>query len=78
MIGADGLQGFQEMVQNMEQIIDSREILRHPCNGVTEAYIAGTGNHMNQIMRTVTIAPSMIAACTFIARSYGKGFIGIS
>ncbi|MFZ9946456.1 MAG: CorA family divalent cation transporter, partial [Vulcanococcus sp.] len=50
VMGPDGLLGFQEMAQNVEQIFESCEILRHQCDAVTEAHMASTGNRMNQIM----------------------------
>lgn len=74
VMGPDGLQGFQEMAQNVEQIFDSCEILRHQCDAVTEAHMASTGNRMNQIMKTLTIVSTIFAPLTFIAGIYGMNF----
>ena len=74
VMGPEGLQGFQEMAQNVEQIFESCEILRHQCDAVTEAHMASTGNRMNQIMKTLTIVSTIFAPLTFIAGIYGMNF----
>ncbi|NDG74091.1 MAG: magnesium and cobalt transport protein CorA [Synechococcaceae bacterium WB8_1B_136] len=74
VMGPDGLCGFQEMAQNVEQIFESCEILRHQCDAVTEAHMASTGNRMNQIMKTLTIVSTIFAPLTFIAGIYGMNF----
>ena len=74
VMGPDGLQGFLEMAQNVEQIFESCEILRHQCDAVTEAHMASTGNRMNQIMKTLTIVSTIFAPLTFIAGIYGMNF----
>lgn len=74
IMGPEGLQGFREMAQNVEQIFDSCEILRHQCDAVTEAHMASTGNRMNQIMKTLTIVSTIFAPLTFIAGIYGMNF----
>ena len=74
VMGPDGLSGFQEMAQNVEQIFESCEILRHQCDAVTEAHMASTGNRMNQIMKTLTIVSTIFAPLTFIAGIYGMNF----
>lgn len=74
VMGPEGLLGFQEMAQNVEQIFESCEILRHQCDAVTEAHMASTGNRMNQIMKTLTIVSTIFAPLTFIAGIYGMNF----
>lgn len=74
VMGPQGLQGFREMAQNVEQIFESCEILRHQCDAVTEAHMASTGNRMNQIMKTLTIVSTIFAPLTFIAGIYGMNF----
>jgi len=74
VMGPEGLQGFREMAQNVEQIFESCEILRHQCDAVTEAHMASTGNRMNQIMKTLTIVSTIFAPLTFIAGIYGMNF----
>jgi len=74
VMGPDGLQGFREMAQNVEQIFESCEILRHQCDAVTEAHMASTSNRMNQIMKTLTIVSTIFAPLTFIAGIYGMNF----
>lgn len=74
MIGPEGLQGFQEMAQLVEQIFESCEILRHQCDAVTEAHMASTGNRLNQVMKTLTIVSTIFAPLTFIAGIYGMNF----
>ena len=74
VMGPDGLLGFQEMAQNVDQIFESCEILRHQCDAVTEAHMASTGNRMNQIMKTLTIVSTIFAPLTFLAGIYGMNF----
>jgi magnesium transporter len=74
VMGPDGLVGFQEMAQNVEQIFESCEILRHQCDAITEAHMASSGNRMNQIMKTLTIVSTIFAPLTFIAGIYGMNF----
>lgn len=74
VVGPEGVQGFREMAQNVEQIFESCEILRHQCDAVTEAHMASTGNRMNQIMKTLTIVSTIFAPLTFLAGIYGMNF----
>lgn len=74
IMGPEGLMGFREMAQNVEQIFESCEILRHQCDAVTEAHMASTSNRMNQIMKTLTIVSTIFAPLTFIAGIYGMNF----
>ena len=74
VMGPEGLQGFREMAQNVEQTFESCEILRHQCDAVTEAHMASTGNRMNQVMKTLTIVSTIFAPLTFIAGIYGMNF----
>jgi magnesium transporter len=74
LMGPESLNGFQEIAHNVEQVFESSELLRHQCDAVTAAYMASTGNRMNQIMKTLTIISAVFAPLTFIAAIYGMNF----
>jgi magnesium transporter len=74
LLGAEALQGFQEMGELVELLFDSTDLLRNQCDGITNGYTAGVGNRMNQVMKTLTMITSIFAPLTFIAGIYGMNF----
>jgi magnesium transporter len=74
LMGPESLNGFHEIAHNVEQVFESSELLRHQCDAVTAAYMASSGNRMNQIVKTLTIISAIFAPITFIAAIYGMNF----
>ncbi len=74
LLGPEALRGFQDMEQHVALIFENGELLRHQCDAVTDAYMASTGNRMNQVMKTLTIVSSIFAPLTFLAGIYGMNF----
>ncbi|MCT0201815.1 magnesium/cobalt transporter CorA [Synechococcus sp. CS-603] len=74
LLGPEARRGFEDMEQHVRLIFENTELLRHQCDAVSDAYIASTGNRMNQVMKTLTIVSSIFAPLTFIAGIYGMNF----
>ncbi|MCP9774851.1 magnesium/cobalt transporter CorA [Cyanobium sp. HWJ4-Hawea] len=77
LMGQKSLNGFREIAENVAQIFESCELLRHQCDAVTNTHMASTGNRMNQIMKTLTIISAIFAPITFLAGVYGMNFDNI-
>jgi magnesium transporter len=74
VLGEDAKLGFTDMAQQVETLFGSCELLRYHCDAVTDAYMASTGNRMNQVMKTLAIISSIFAPLTLIAGIYGMNF----
>lgn len=74
LLGPEALGGFREMGELVELLFEHIELLRGQCDAITQAYAAGVGNRMNQVMKTLTILTSIFAPLTFIAGIYGMNF----
>jgi magnesium transporter len=65
------------MGELVEMLFENCELLRHQCDGITQAYAASIGNRMNQVMKTLTILTSIFAPLTFIGGVYGMNFVNM-
>jgi magnesium transporter len=74
LLGPDALGGFREMAELVELLFEHIGLLRGQCDAITQAYAAGVGNRMNQVMKTLTILTSIFAPLTFVAGIYGMNF----
>jgi magnesium transporter len=74
LLGPEALGGFREMAELVELLFEHIELLRGQCDAITQAYAAGVGNRMNQVMKTLTILTSIFAPLTFVAGIYGMNF----
>ncbi|MGB7564007.1 MAG: CorA family divalent cation transporter [Prochlorococcaceae cyanobacterium] len=74
VLGEQALQGFTDMGQHVEMLFGSCELMRYHCDAVTDAYMASTGNRMNQVMKTLAIITSIFAPLSLIAGIYGMNF----
>lgn len=74
ILGPEARKGFEDMEEHVRLIFENTELLRHQCDAVSDAYMASTGNRMNQVMKTLTIVSSIFAPLTFIAGIYGMNF----
>lgn len=74
LLGPEAVHGFQDMAQHVDLLFENTELLRQQCDAVTDAYMASTGNRMNQVMKTLTIVSSIFAPLTFVAGVYGMNF----
>ena len=74
LLGPEALGGFREMAELVELLFEHIGLLRGQCDAITQAYAAGVGNRMNQVMKTLTILTSIFAPLTFVAGIYGMNF----
>jgi len=77
LLGPEAMVGFRDMGEMVEMLFENCELLRHQCDGITQAYAASIGNRMNQVMKTLTIMTSIFAPLTFIGGVYGMNFINM-
>jgi len=74
LLGPEALAGFSEMADQVELLFENCELLRHQCDGITQAYAVSVSNRMNQVMKTLTILTSIFAPLTVIGGIYGMNF----
>jgi magnesium transporter len=74
LLGPDALAGFSDMAEQVELLFENSELLRHQCDGISQAYAASVSNRMNQVMKTLTILTSIFAPLTVIGGIYGMNF----
>lgn len=56
------------------QAIDTIESFRDVASGMLEVYLSGISQHMNEIMKVLTIVATIFVPLTFIASIYGMNF----
>ncbi|MFO8237743.1 MAG: magnesium/cobalt transporter CorA [Prochlorococcaceae cyanobacterium] len=74
LLGPEALAGFSDMAEQVELLFENCELLRHQCDGISQAYAATVSNRMNQVMKTLTIITSIFAPLTVIGGIYGMNF----
>ncbi len=74
LLGPEALAGFSDMAEQVELLFENCELLRHQCDGISQAYAATVSNRMNQVMKTLTIITSIFAPLTVIVGIYGMNF----
>jgi magnesium transporter len=56
------------------QLIDIIETYREICSGLVETYLSSLSNHMNEIMKVLTIVATVFIPLSFITGLYGMNF----
>lgn len=56
------------------QLLDILESEREVCSGLTDLYMSGISNRMNEIMKVLTIMATLFIPITFVAGVYGMNF----
>ncbi|MFO7610991.1 MAG: magnesium/cobalt transporter CorA [Clostridia bacterium] len=65
---------FRDVYDHTVRIIDSLETFRDVLSSMTELYMTGASNRMNQVMKVLTIISTIFIPMTFIAGIYGMNF----
>lgn len=65
---------FNDLQDNLIQVIDSIETNREILNGLLDIYLSSLSNKMNQVMKTLTIFAAIFIPLTFLAGIYGMNF----
>jgi len=65
---------LRDLYDQVVHIIDILESHREIANGLTETYMSATSNHMNEIVKVLTIIGTIFIPLTFLAGVYGMNF----
>ncbi len=65
---------LRDLYDHIVQIIDIIETYREMANDLTETYMSSVSNHMNEIMKVLTIIGTIFIPLTFLAGVYGMNF----
>jgi magnesium transporter len=65
---------IRDVYDHAIQIIDIVETYREVATGLTETYMTAMSNHMNEIMKVLTIIGTIFIPLTFFAGVYGMNF----
>lgn len=74
LIKKDVTRYFRDVYEHTVQVIDSIETQRDIISGVTDLYLSGISNKMNEVMKVLTIIATIFIPLTFIAGIYGMNF----
>jgi magnesium transporter len=65
---------LRDLYDHVVQIIDLIETYRELASDLTETYISSVSNHMNEIMKVLTLIGTIFIPLTFLAGVYGMNF----
>jgi magnesium transporter len=65
---------LRDLNDHTHQVLDTVETFREAVVGMQDLYLSSVSNHMNQVMKTLTIMASIFIPLTFIAGIYGMNF----
>ena len=74
LLGPVAREGLHDMADHVNTLLEIGDSIRLQLNSINDAYMASTGNVMNQIIKTLTIVSTIFAPLTFIAGIYGMNF----
>ena len=74
LLGPVAREGLHDMAEHANTLLEIGDSIRLQLNSINDAYMASTGNVMNQIIKTLTIVSTIFAPLTFIAGIYGMNF----
>lgn len=65
---------FRDVYDHTIQVIDTIESFRDMISGILDIYLSSVSNHMNEVMKVLTIFAAIFIPLTFIAGIYGMNF----
>jgi magnesium transporter len=65
---------LRDVYDHAVQIIDFIETCREMASSLSDTYMTAMGNHMNQVMKVLTIIATIFIPITFLAGVYGMNF----
>jgi magnesium transporter len=65
---------LRDLYDHVIQIIDIIEIYREIASDLTDSYMSSVSNHMNEIMKVLTMIGTIFIPLTFLAGVYGMNF----
>jgi magnesium transporter len=74
LLGAECEHEFQDAFEQMERMASLSEMLQNLTGDLINGYISVASHHLNNIMKTLTIASVIFLPLTFLAGIYGMNF----
>lgn len=74
LLGESCQHEFQDAYEQMERMASLSEMLQHLTGDLINGYISVASHHLNNIMKTLTIASVIFLPLTFVAGIYGMNF----
>jgi magnesium transporter len=65
---------LRDLYDHVIQLIDLVETYREITSNLTETYMSSTSNHMNEVMKVLTVINTIFIPLTFLAGVYGMNF----
>ena len=65
---------LDDVYDHIGQVISEIDVQRDQLNGLVDLFFANQNNHMNAVMKTLTIVGAIFIPLTFIAGIYGMNF----
>ena len=65
---------LRDLYDHVVELIDIVETYREMTTDVTETYMSSISNHMNEIMKLLTLIGTIFLPLTFLAGVYGMNF----
>jgi len=67
---------FRDVYDHMVRLYDINESMRDQVSGAVDTYLSVINNHMNDIMKALTVITALFAPITFVTGFYGMNFFG--
>jgi magnesium transporter len=65
---------FRDVYDHLVRLHDISESLRDLAGGVLDTYLSVVNNHMNEIMKTLTIITTLFMPLSFLSGFFGMNF----
>jgi len=74
LIQEESILFFRDVYDHSVQVLDTIETYRELLSGTLDIYMSNISNHMNEVMKVLTIMATIFIPMTFIAGIYGMNF----
>ncbi|MDG6257550.1 MAG: magnesium/cobalt transporter CorA [Methanomicrobiaceae archaeon] len=68
---------LRDVYDHTVELVETLETYRDMMSGMIDIHLSTTSNHMNEIMKVLTIIATIFIPLTFIAGLYGMNFVGM-
>lgn len=65
---------FEDVYDHITRASESIDVEREIVTGVMETYLSAVSNSLNEVMKTLTVAATVLMAMSFVAAVYGMNF----
>jgi len=77
MIDAKDRVYFRDVYDHLVRLVDLNESLRDLTSGALDTYLSVTSNHINEVMKVLTVFTALFMPISFLAGFFGMNFTGI-